>query len=184
MAQSYNVCFCCSFSVKMWEIMLPTMRKGWYICWELEKAKLCLGCGINFETCQKEKAKWRPVRPSTFHIDLVLQVVVLILSSRTETHFGWGREPEESSTLPKGGTVGQPDPALLGLSEFIRTAERRERPSSRALYGRDSWPKWGRSTPASVPVKIGLSSFLWCLFTVTRKASRTQMFGDHTSPVN
>lgn len=72
----------------------------------LEEATLCVGCGLNCVIHQKEKDKQRPGRPPTLHTELVLQVVVLVLSSETATHFCCGRELEESSTLPKEGRVG------------------------------------------------------------------------------
>lgn len=72
----------------------------------LEEATLCVGCGLNCVIHQKEKNKRRPCRPSTLHVELVLQEVVLVLSSETATHFCYGRELEESSTLPKGRRVG------------------------------------------------------------------------------
>lgn len=52
----------------------------------LEEAKLCLGYGLHCEIHQKEKEKHRPCRPSTFHVELLVQAIVLVLSSEAGAH--------------------------------------------------------------------------------------------------
>ena len=49
----------------------------------LEEAKLSLGCVLHCEIHQIEKDKRRPHRPSALHVELVLQAIVLVLSSET-----------------------------------------------------------------------------------------------------
>lgn len=121
----------------------------------LEEATLCVGCGLNCVIHQKEKDKQRPGRPSTVHIELVLQVVVLVPSSEAATHLCCGRELEESSTLPREGRVGHLCPTLLGLSGFRRTAERHGCPSIE-----HQMEERGRRISGIVHVKIDLSSLL------------------------
>lgn len=72
----------------------------------LEEATLCVGCGLNCVIHQKEKDRQRPGRPSTLYVELVLQAIVLVLSSETATHFCYGRDRRRVAHSPRKEGLG------------------------------------------------------------------------------